>query len=91
MLTRRKRGILIKKCYLSLLTDHIVAEPYNYRQALKDPVWKQAMQEEYDALMQQHTWTLVPLPPSKNVVSCKWILKVKELQMGALQGIRLDL
>lgn len=35
------------------------------------------MQEEYNALMHQKTWTMVPLPPDKNLVFCKWIVKIK--------------
>ena len=52
-------------------------EPDTYKDALSIPVWKQAMQEEFDALQKQHTWSLVPLPPNKNLVSCKWLFKIK--------------
>ncbi|XP_050144052.1 uncharacterized mitochondrial protein AtMg00810-like [Malus sylvestris] len=36
------------------------------------------------ALTQQHTWTLVPLPPNKNLVGCKWIYKVKRHPDGSV-------
>jgi hypothetical protein len=42
------------------------------------------MQEEYDALMQQKTWSLVPLPPNKNLVSCKWLFKIKKNANGSI-------
>jgi histone deacetylase 1/2 len=45
--------------------------PYNYLVALRDPAWRQAMQEEYDALMHNNTWSLVPPPPGANIVSGK--------------------
>jgi histone deacetylase 1/2 len=39
-------------------------EPRNLPDALNDPNWRAAMQGEYDALMLNKTWTLVP--PSSN-------------------------
>ncbi|KAK9947389.1 hypothetical protein M0R45_003016 [Rubus argutus] len=90
MLTRAKRGICQKKCFLSFVStssaqlDGSSIEPYNYKAALKVPEWKLAMQEEYDALMHQHTWSLVPLPPNKNLVSCKWIFKIKRNADGSV-------
>ncbi|KAK9928311.1 hypothetical protein M0R45_025454 [Rubus argutus] len=86
MLTRGKRGISQKKCFLAITSssDDSCTEPYNYKSALKIPEWKQAMQEEYDALMKQKTWTLVALPPEKNLVSCKWIFKIKRNADGSV-------
>ncbi|XP_022894038.1 uncharacterized protein LOC111408522 [Olea europaea var. sylvestris] len=34
------------------------------------------MDDEYDALMRNNTWTLVPTSPM-NIVGCKWVFKVK--------------
>lgn len=39
--------------------------------------WKSAMQSEFDALI-NNTMTLVPLPPYRQVIGCKWVFKVKE-------------
>ncbi|CAN6698425.1 unnamed protein product [Malus baccata var. baccata] len=36
-----------------------------------------AMTEELSALHSQGTWSLVPLPPNKNLVGCKWVFKIK--------------
>ncbi|PRQ54238.1 putative RNA-directed DNA polymerase [Rosa chinensis] len=88
MLTRSKRGIVKKKAFLSVLSsicsDSTLSEPYSHKTALKVPAWKSAMQEEYDALINQNTWTLVPLPPDKNLVSCKWIFKIKKNADGSI-------
>jgi hypothetical protein len=35
------------------------------------------MQEEYNALIHNNTWQIVPACPGKKVVDCKWIFKTK--------------
>ena len=51
--------------------------PRTYSQAFRDPHWLNAMQEEYDALMSNGTWELVPRPHNANVVNCIWLFKKK--------------
>lgn len=36
------------------------------------------MQEEYTAFMKNNTWSLVPLPPNREPIGCKWVFRVKE-------------
>jgi len=40
------------------------------------------MSKEFDALIHQHTWDLVPRPRNKNVIGCKWIYRVKRKANG---------
>jgi hypothetical protein len=42
------------------------------------------MQEEFDALTLNQTWTLVPSPPGANIVSGKWIFRHKFNSDGSL-------
>jgi hypothetical protein len=49
--------------------------PKTYRGGLADLSWRAAMEEEHAALLQNHTWDLVPRPPHANVVTGKWIFK----------------
>jgi hypothetical protein len=42
------------------------------------------MDEEFSALQRQHTWSLVPLPPGKNIVGCKWVFKLKKNSDGTI-------
>jgi hypothetical protein len=35
------------------------------------------MEAEFDALISNRTWTLVPRPPGTNIVGSKWIFKTK--------------
>ncbi|KAH0641421.1 hypothetical protein KY285_032262 [Solanum tuberosum] len=61
--------------YLAKSTD--VVEPSCYSQATKYAHWHRAMQEEYNALLKNGTWQLVPLSPSQNIIGSKWVFKTK--------------
>ncbi len=47
--------------------------------------WEMAMQEEYDSLVVNHTWSLVPLPKGKKPISCKWVFKIKHGVHGEVE------
>ena len=55
----------------------ISGEPTRLSDALGDPKWKRAMDEEYDALMNNKTWHLVPSQRGKNIIDCKWVYRIK--------------
>lgn len=59
-------------------------EPSSHVTALKDPNWKQAMVDEYNALMFNKTWHLIPPDPSLNVIDCKWVFRIKEKPDGSI-------
>jgi histone deacetylase 1/2 len=39
------------------------SEPRTYQAAMSIPHWREAMEQEYHALLRNETWTLVPPPP----------------------------
>ena len=39
--------------------------------------WKDAMIEEYQLIMKNDVWDVVPRPEGKSVVTSKWIYKIK--------------
>ena len=52
-------------------------EPTFYHQAAKFPHWQQAMSEELQAMEENNTWSVVPLPKGKHSIGCRWVYKVK--------------
>ncbi|RVW93163.1 Protochlorophyllide reductase, chloroplastic [Vitis vinifera] len=47
------------------------------KEALADPRWKAAMNEEMKSLQKNETWELVECPPGKKPVGCRWIYTMK--------------
>ena len=85
MRTRAKSGFHQPQDRLNLHTSvSLTSLPKNYKTALLDPNWAAAMQEEYNALLQNNTWQLVPRPPNTNIVSGKWIFRQKFHSDGSL-------
>ena len=59
-------------------------EPTTVNQALKEPKWRQAMLDEFNALVKNGTWELVPLSSHYNLVGCKWIYRIKRKFDGSV-------
>ena len=69
---------------LALHTEALSPVPRSCRDALANPHWRRAMEEEHAALLDNHTWDLVPRPAKANVVTGKWIFKHKFHADGSL-------
>jgi len=82
MQTRSKSGIVKLKQYPTLLLT--ITEPASIKHALSSSIWRSAVQEEYNALMANNTWTLTSLPPGRKSIGCKWIFRVKENADGTI-------
>ncbi|KAH9666782.1 protein FAR1-RELATED SEQUENCE 6 [Citrus sinensis] len=76
------------RAHFSLSSD---CEPTIVTQVIKNPHYRQAMLEEYDALVRNGTWKLVPPPIPSNIVGCKWIFVLKDILTVLLTGLKLVL
>ncbi|XP_020411701.1 uncharacterized protein LOC109946981 [Prunus persica] len=61
----------------ALLTVVEYIEHTCFSHATKHPEWRDAMTEEINVLLKNHTWSLVPSSPSQNLVGCKWVFRIK--------------
>ena len=52
-------------------------EHVTVQESLNDPKWLKAMKDEYDALISNGTWSLVPKQADHKIVGNKWVDRVK--------------
>ncbi|GJV75776.1 retrovirus-related pol polyprotein from transposon TNT 1-94 [Tanacetum coccineum] len=69
-------------CYYDAFLTSV--EPKNYKDALTQACWIEAMQEELHEFERLEVWELVPRPDKVMVITLKWIYKVKLDEMGGI-------
>ncbi|GJS69156.1 retrovirus-related pol polyprotein from transposon TNT 1-94, partial [Tanacetum coccineum] len=52
-------------------------EPKNYKEAMEESCWIEAMQDEIHEFERLEVWELVPRPDRAMIINIKWIFKVK--------------
>ena len=70
---------------MALMSKCIVTEPSSFEEAMEDPAWVDAMVEEYDSIVRNSAWEIVPRPEGKSVVGLRWIYKVKQAADGSIE------
>jgi transcriptional regulator with GAF, ATPase, and Fis domain len=71
------------KVFLTFISeDH---EPKTFQGAQSQAVWQQAIKEELIALVDNHTWIIIPLHAGKHIVGCLWIFKMKFNSYGTIE------
>ncbi|RVW24085.1 Retrovirus-related Pol polyprotein from transposon RE1 [Vitis vinifera] len=83
---RHNRGIP-KPTYEPELSTK-VKYPMNNYEALADPRWKAAMNEEMKSLQKNETWELVECPPRKKPIRCRWIYTMKYKANAKINTVR---
>jgi hypothetical protein len=53
------------------MTKLINEEPTTFEEAVQKKQWKEAMREEYQSIMKNDVWEIVPRPKEKSVVTSK--------------------
>nr|XP_016477948.1 PREDICTED: uncharacterized mitochondrial protein AtMg00820-like [Nicotiana tabacum] len=90
MITRKQISSL-KPHILPSLISHISSlppEPTSFTEANKSSHWGRAMAEEYNALIANRTWDLVPAPPTANIIGCRWVYRIKQKSDGSLERFK---
>jgi len=67
-------------CLMSTSTRILGPEPHTRKDAMTSTEWKQweqAMQEEYNSLLENQTWEIVDRPTDRKVLTGRWVFKRK--------------
>ncbi|GJW17901.1 hypothetical protein Tco_0025337 [Tanacetum coccineum] len=67
-------------CYYDAFLTSV--EPKNYKDALTQACWIEAMQEELNEFEHLEVWELVPRPDKVMVITLKWIYKISQSPRG---------
>ena len=62
-----------------------MTEPSSFEEAVQQPVWVDAMVEEYDSIMRNNVWDVVPRLGDKSMVTSRWFYKVKQAADGSIE------
>ena len=54
-------------------------------EAIQKKEWADAMTKEYQSIIKNDVWEIVPRPKSKDVVSSKWLFKIKHVADGSIE------
>ncbi|GJX77762.1 ribonuclease H-like domain-containing protein [Tanacetum coccineum] len=84
MVTRAKAGISKPLARMNCHATTTSPIPRSHLHALRDPNWHKAMVDEYNALISNGTWALVPRPTNVNIVRSMWLFKHKFNADGSL-------
>lgn len=71
--------------YMSLMSTSVEVEPSSFEEEAQQPVWVNAMVEEYESIIIKIVWEVVPRPINKSVVSSRWFYKVKQVTDGNVE------
>eukprot|EP00253_Pinus_taeda_P017404 PITA_17404 len=72
--------------YMALTGECVEPEPSSFEEAVQQPIWVDVMVEEYDSIVRNNVWDVVPRPENKSVVSSHWLYKVKQAVDGSVEN-----
>jgi hypothetical protein len=80
------KGVTTRSCLANFCEHYSFVssiEPFRVEEALQDPDWVLAMQEELNNFKRNEVWSLVPRP-KQNVVGTKWVFRNKQDEHGVV-------
>jgi hypothetical protein len=70
---------------MALMSKCIVIEPSSFQEVVQDPTWVDVMVEEYESIVKNSAWEIVPRSVDKSVIGSRWIYKVKQAADGSVE------
>lgn len=85
LITRSKASTFKPKVFY---VAHNITLPKTVQQALTNERWSQSIKDEYDALIRNNIWDLVPYLKDIKVIDNNWLFRIKELVNGSLEKLK---
>jgi len=60
------------------MSESVQIEPSSFEEVVQQTMWFDSMVEEYDSIIKNSVWEVVPRPTNKSVVSSIWIYKLNQ-------------
>nr|GEU46425.1 hypothetical protein [Tanacetum cinerariifolium] len=79
MVTRFRDGTTLPTQRLNLHVSSVSHLPKSYCDAFTGPNWQNVMRDEYNALIKNNTWTLVPRPMNTNIVRSNGSTQIEDI------------
>eukprot|EP00253_Pinus_taeda_P021630 PITA_21630 len=76
--------------YIVAMSNIIQVEHCIFEETVKDQVWKDAMAKEYESIIHNDVWDVVPRPKGKFFVTLNGCTKLNMVWMVVLKNIKLD-
>jgi hypothetical protein len=83
--TRQVKKPKLFSSYTALMCNLLDEEPTCFEEAIQKKEWADAMTEEYQSIIKNDVWEIVPRPKGKDVVSSKWLYKIKHVADGSIE------
>jgi hypothetical protein len=74
--------------YIAMVSSIRESNPSTFEEATSRQVWRDAMMEEYNSIMKNDVWEVVPRPEGKSVVTSRWLYKLKHAADGNIENYK---
>eukprot|EP00253_Pinus_taeda_P030482 PITA_30482 len=71
--------------YMSVVGECVETKPSSFEEAVSQPIWVDAMVQEYDSIVRNSVWDVVLRLEKKSIVSSHWLYKVKQAIDGSVE------
>jgi hypothetical protein len=71
--------------YTALMCDLLEEEPTCFEEAIERKGWADTMTNEYQSIMKNEVWEIVFRSKNKDMVSSRWLFKIKHVANGSIE------
>jgi hypothetical protein len=71
--------------YIAMVSGINESKPSTFEEVVGRQVWRDTMMEEYNSIMKNDVWEIVPRPKGKSVVTFKWLYKLKYVADSSIE------